>query len=71
MWSFSIVLWEMVTHEIPFADLSPMQIGIQVAHENLVNQKPTFSFYKLLLARANSKRHNSKHGGSDQDLHER
>jgi len=35
MWSFSIVLWEMVTHEIPFVDLSPMQIGIQVAHENL------------------------------------
>ena len=28
MWSFAIVLWEMVTREVPFAEYSPMQQGM-------------------------------------------
>lgn len=31
MWSFSIILWELATREIPFADLSPMECGMKVS----------------------------------------
>jgi hypothetical protein len=30
MWSYAILLWELVTREVPFADLSPMEIGMKV-----------------------------------------
>lgn len=30
MWSFAILLWELVTREVPFADLSNMEIGMKV-----------------------------------------
>lgn len=30
MWSFGVLLWELNTREVPFADLSPMEIGIKV-----------------------------------------
>uniref|UniRef100_A0A4W6DS78 Scaffold protein ILK n=1 Tax=Lates calcarifer TaxID=8187 RepID=A0A4W6DS78_LATCA len=35
MWSFAILLWELVTREVPFADLSNMEIGMKVALEGL------------------------------------
>lgn len=35
MWSFGILLWELNTREVPFADLSPMEIGMKVALEGL------------------------------------
>ena len=35
MWSFAIVLWEMVTREVPFAEYSPMQQGLKIAMEHL------------------------------------
>ncbi|CAH0390689.1 unnamed protein product [Bemisia tabaci] len=35
MWSFAILLWELSTREVPFADLSPMEIGMKVALEGL------------------------------------
>ncbi|KAL3879158.1 hypothetical protein ACJMK2_031467 [Sinanodonta woodiana] len=35
MWSFSIVLWELETREVPFSDMSPMEIGMKVALEGL------------------------------------
>ncbi|XP_018019873.1 integrin-linked protein kinase homolog pat-4 [Hyalella azteca] len=35
MWSFAIVLWEMATREVPFADLSPMEAGMKIATEGL------------------------------------
>jgi integrin-linked kinase len=35
MWSFSILLWELATRQVPFADLSPMEIGMKVALEAL------------------------------------
>ncbi|XP_059050666.1 integrin-linked protein kinase [Achroia grisella] len=35
MWSFAILLWELATREIPFADLSPMECGMKVALEGL------------------------------------
>ena len=30
MWSFAVLLWELVTREVPFADLSQMEIGMKV-----------------------------------------
>ncbi|XP_050415633.1 integrin-linked protein kinase isoform X1 [Patella vulgata] len=35
MWSFAILLWELETREVPFADLSPMEIGMKIALEGL------------------------------------
>ncbi|XP_002119938.2 scaffold protein ILK [Ciona intestinalis] len=35
MWSFSILLWEMVTREVPFSDLSNMECGMQIALEGM------------------------------------
>ncbi|GBP19378.1 Integrin-linked protein kinase homolog pat-4 [Eumeta japonica] len=35
MWSFAILLWELATREIPFADLSPMECGMKIALEGL------------------------------------
>uniref|UniRef100_A0A7N9AQD9 Scaffold protein ILK n=1 Tax=Mastacembelus armatus TaxID=205130 RepID=A0A7N9AQD9_9TELE len=35
MWSFAVLLWELVTREVPFADLSQMEIGMKVALEGL------------------------------------
>jgi integrin-linked kinase len=35
MWSFSILLWELVARQVPFADLSPMEIGMKIALEAL------------------------------------
>ncbi|XP_053561670.1 integrin-linked protein kinase [Bombina bombina] len=32
MWSFAILLWELVTREVPFADLSNMEIGMKVGY---------------------------------------
>lgn len=31
MWSFAVLLWELATREVPFADLSPMECGMKVA----------------------------------------
>lgn len=30
MWSFAMLMWELVTREVPFSDLSPMEIGMKV-----------------------------------------
>lgn len=30
MWSFGILLWELNTREVPFAELSPMEAGMKV-----------------------------------------
>jgi integrin-linked kinase len=35
MWSFAVLLWELVTREVSFADLSNMKIGMKVALEGL------------------------------------
>lgn len=44
MWSFAIVLWEIATREVPFADLSPMEAGMKIATEGLrVNLPPGLS----------------------------
>ena len=32
MWSFSILLWELTTREVPFSDLSPMEVGMKVVY---------------------------------------
>jgi integrin-linked kinase len=40
MWSFSIILWELITREVPFVDLSPMECGMKIATEGLRVQLP-------------------------------
>jgi integrin-linked kinase len=35
MWSFAILLWELATRQVPFSDLTPMEIGMKVALEGL------------------------------------
>ncbi|XP_064636791.1 integrin-linked protein kinase-like isoform X2 [Lineus longissimus] len=35
MWSYAILLWELATREVPFAEVPPMELGMKVAHENL------------------------------------
>ncbi|GFN83966.1 hypothetical protein PoB_001047200 [Plakobranchus ocellatus] len=35
MWSFAILLWELETREVPFAELEAMEIGMKVALEGL------------------------------------
>ncbi|XP_014675805.1 PREDICTED: integrin-linked protein kinase-like [Priapulus caudatus] len=35
MWSFAILLWELATREVPFSDMSPMEIGMKIALEGL------------------------------------
>eukprot|EP00794_Sanderia_malayensis_P007501 gene7501-8332_t len=35
MWSFSIILWELATREVPFVDLTPMEMGMKIALEGL------------------------------------
>ncbi|PVD35072.1 hypothetical protein C0Q70_06353 [Pomacea canaliculata] len=35
MWSFAILLWELETREVPFAELSAMEVGMKVALEGL------------------------------------
>lgn len=32
MWSFAVLLWELATREVPFADLSPMECGMKVGY---------------------------------------
>ncbi|XP_073975481.1 integrin linked kinase [Rhodnius prolixus] len=35
MWSFAVLLWELATREVPFADLSAMECGMKIALEGL------------------------------------
>lgn len=30
MWSYAVLLWELATREVPFADMTPMEIGMKV-----------------------------------------
>lgn len=47
MWSFAVLLWELVTREVPFADLSNMEIGMKVRqyHHHFIND---YCFFFLL-----------------------
>ena len=35
MWSFAILLWEMMTREVPFSDLTNMECGMRIALESM------------------------------------
>lgn len=35
MWSFSILLWEMITREVPFSDLTNMECGMRISLEGM------------------------------------
>jgi len=35
MWSFSVMLWEMVTREVPFSEMSNMECGMKIALEGV------------------------------------
>lgn len=44
MWSYAILLWELATREVPFADQSPMEVGMRIALEGLrISFKPGIS----------------------------
>lgn len=34
MWSFAVLLWELTTREVPFGDLSPMEVGMKVGRKD-------------------------------------
>uniref|UniRef100_A0A8V5FVC7 Uncharacterized protein n=1 Tax=Melopsittacus undulatus TaxID=13146 RepID=A0A8V5FVC7_MELUD len=40
MWSFAVLLWELVTREVPFADLSNMEIGVCSLMKICMNEDP-------------------------------
>lgn len=33
IWSFAVILWELMTRRIPFVEFSPMECGLKVKHE--------------------------------------
>ncbi|CAG0913637.1 unnamed protein product [Notodromas monacha] len=35
MWSYAVLLWELATRQVPFADFGPMEAGIKIALEGL------------------------------------
>ena len=35
MWSYAMILWELVTREVPFGHLSPMEVGMKVINVQL------------------------------------
>lgn len=52
MWSFAILLWELATREVPFADQSPMEVGMKIALEGLrIGIKPGTSPHLTKLIR--------------------
>jgi len=32
MWNYAVLLWELATREVPFAELSPMEVGMKVCY---------------------------------------
>lgn len=52
MWSYGVLLWELHTREVPFADMSSMEIGMKIAMEGLrVPISPGFSSHMSKLIR--------------------
>jgi len=37
MWSYAVLLWELATREVPFAELSPMEVGMKVSHSSVLS----------------------------------
>lgn len=35
MWSFAILLWELFTRQVPFAEFPPMEVGMKIGLEAL------------------------------------
>ena len=50
MWSFAMMLWELATREVPFAEYSPMEAGMKIAMEGLrVDISPGISHHMAKL----------------------
>ncbi|CAG9856184.1 unnamed protein product [Phyllotreta striolata] len=50
MWSYAVLLWELATREVPFADQSPMEVGMRIALEGLrIGIKPGISSHMTKL----------------------
>ncbi|XP_022920038.1 scaffold protein ILK [Onthophagus taurus] len=50
MWSFAVLLWELATRDVPFADQSPMEVGMKIALEGLrITLKPGISSHLAKL----------------------
>ncbi|KAF2362434.1 Serine-threonine/tyrosine-protein kinase catalytic domain [Trinorchestia longiramus] len=46
MWSFAIVLWEMATREVPFAEYSPMEAGMKISNPTSSSFKKISPFFR-------------------------
>lgn len=52
MWSFGVILWELSSRQVPFSNLSPIQIGMKVGLEDLrLSIPPGTSNYMARLTR--------------------
>lgn len=47
MWSFAVLLWELATREVPFADLSPMECGMKVGNAWSITLKRNYDTDKI------------------------
>lgn len=41
MWSFAIILWELISKQTPFGDMNPMEVGMKIALEDMRVPIPT------------------------------
>jgi hypothetical protein len=41
VWSFGILLWELNTREVPFAELPPMEAGMKVSTRHKLSRQST------------------------------
>lgn len=78
MWSFAVLLWELATRQVPFAELSPMEAGLKVnrlSNLTIISIRFTFSLDCADCAGGiegvDSARIESSHGQIDSHLHER
>ncbi|XP_059079833.1 integrin-linked protein kinase homolog pat-4-like [Tigriopus californicus] len=52
MWSFAILLWELMSRELPFPELNPMEAGMRIAMEGLrIEISPGISLHMNKLIR--------------------
>ena len=49
MWSFAILLWELETREVPFAELSSMEVGMKVRVVLPVVLSPVLLVLKMII----------------------
>ena len=52
MWSFAVILWELMTKQVPFGQMNPMEVGMKIALEDMrVSISPALSPHVSRLIR--------------------